>query len=597
LNGQPVVLHGLITAEQGLSRINVPTTLSPDPNAIAGFGVPTVTIQVAAGAELQFNEPATIDAADLSGEGTITFNESAAIGGTTSVDLGEVKLGPAGTLAMIDGQVQVENFIKDAAASFALQGGTFSVAGGDAAFNSAFSFGGPEPTAPFVRVENGADAVVTSSWKMAPSAGDSANTIVTGSGGGQRSTLRGTVGGGGADMVVGENGRGVLLVDAGGLVDLRDDFIIGQNANSHGQATVIGVQSGFRSTVDVTGGGTGSSVQIGGGDGGGGSLGILNIQEGGLVQTSADVVMARYASSQAFTTVGGMAGGFPAELNVEDDIFVGGTATTAGGEATITLDASGLLRADEMIVWGGGTVAMNGGEMFLDTLDLATGGGEFNLLGGVLHVDTIDGSFTNDGGTISPGGSPGATEILGDYRHNLDANLLIELTGLAPETEHDVFSVTGDLGLAGGALEVVLRGFMPAAGDDFDILNFGSQRGEFDLIKLPMLPTTLTWDASQLYNTGVLSVVSAEKSADFDNDGDVDGDDLGAWAKFFATEDLADADADGDSDGSDFLLWQQQVGSPPALAAAAAVPEPATLSFALMALLAAAWRRRACPDV
>lgn len=44
------------------------------------------------------------------------------------------------------------------------------------------------------------------------------------------------------------------------------------------------------------------------------------------------------------------------------------------------------------------------------------------------------------------------------------------------------------------------------------------------------------------------------------------------------------ADADQDVDGADFLVWQRQLGStPPAVAANAPVPEPATLVLLILA--------------
>jgi hypothetical protein len=63
---------------------------------------------------------------------------------------------------------------------------------------------------------------------------------------------------------------------------------------------------------------------------------------------------------------------------------------------------------------------------------------------------------------------------------------------------------------------------------------------------------------------------------DFDDDGDVDGDDLGEWRNDFGQTAGSDADGDGDSDGADFLVWQQNLGiGVPSKPAAAAVPEPA----------------------
>jgi hypothetical protein len=84
--------------------------------------------------------------------------------------------------------------------------------------------------------------------------------------------------------------------------------------------------------------------------------------------------------------------------------------------------------------------------------------------------------------------------------------------------------------------------------------------------------------------------------ADFDEDGDVDSTDLTAWRNGFgtgATKAAGDADADSDVDGNDFLTWQRQLGaSPPATAAAGAVPEPNAAALALVAAAAVLSARR-----
>ena len=73
-------------------------------------------------------------------------------------------------------------------------------------------------------------------------------------------------------------------------------------------------------------------------------------------------------------------------------------------------------------------------------------------------------------------------------------------------------------------------------------------------------------------------------TADFDGDGDVDGDDLAQW-----TGDFGD---NADSDGADFLTWQQQFGSGvPAVDAAGGVPEPRTCALVFLAVLAVVSRR------
>jgi hypothetical protein len=113
----------------------------------------------------------------------------------------------------------------------------------------------------------------------------------------------------------------------------------------------------------------------------------------------------------------------------------------------------------------------------------------------------------------------------------------------------------------------------------------------------------LEWDVDYTPNSLTLSVVSGPGNfpADFDGDGDVDGNDLAEWETDFGKQTGAikgdgDADGDGDVDGSDFLSWQRGVGSGvPAAPAVGAVPEPSTavLLAAAMIGLAVPARRRA----
>ncbi len=49
---------------------------------------------------------------------------------------------------------------------------------------------------------------------------------------------------------------------------------------------------------------------------------------------------------------------------------------------------------------------------------------------------------------------------------------------------------------------------------------------------------------------------------DFDDDGDMDGDDLAVWSASFGNDMGGDADADGNSDGGDFLSWQRHFTGP-----------------------------------
>lgn len=85
------------------------------------------------------------------------------------------------------------------------------------------------------------------------------------------------------------------------------------------------------------------------------------------------------------------------------------------------------------------------------------------------------------------------------------------------------------------------------------------------------------------------SLLTIFDSADFDTDGDVDDDDLGAWETAYGVNGDADADFDGDSDGDDFLIWQRQYTGDlsPLSSPATAVPEPAS-GFLVLTFVCAA---------
>jgi hypothetical protein len=93
-----------------------------------------------------------------------------------------------------------------------------------------------------------------------------------------------------------------------------------------------------------------------------------------------------------------------------------------------------------------------------------------------------------------------------------------------------------------------------------------------------------------------LFIVPAYLAADFNEDGDVDGDDLMVWQAGFgmggdADRQQGDADGDHDVDGEDFVAWQRQFGNPRTVAATANVPEGATLALLIPGVLAIFFRR------
>lgn len=119
-------------------------------------------------------------------------------------------------------------------------------------------------------------------------------------------------------------------------------------------------------------------------------------------------------------------------------------------------------------------------------------------------------------GTVAPGNSPGCVTDQGNVTFEGNALLEIELAGATPCSGYDQYSVNLSLRLNGPTLRVLLLGgFVPTAGQRFDILNWGTLTGTFGTLQLPVLPAGLAWDTSLLYTTGEL-VVQGPPPADSD---------------------------------------------------------------------------------
>ena len=105
---------------------------------------------------------------------------------------------------------------------------------------------------------------------------------------------------------------------------------------------------------------------------------------------------------------------------------------------------------------------------------------QLTLQGGALTGDGLVQSAVGNSGLVAPGAAIGRLTIDGSYAQGQDGTLSITLGGLAPGIAHDVLEVLGTSAL-GGELRVELAsGYVPDAGDSFEILTASSISGEFD---------------------------------------------------------------------------------------------------------------------
>jgi hypothetical protein len=272
------------------------------------------------------------------------------------------------------------------------------------------------------------------------------------------------------------------------------------------------------------------------------------------------------------TTLG--SGVNPGTLNAANGVIIDfGHAITGHG----TINSSNTLTGRTVV---NGVAQGNSATQELTFTGYVKGAGTFNNV--------------NFAGTFDPGLSPTLMTV-GNIALAPTSTLVMELGGASRGSQYDAILASGNLDLGGTLRVALINGFAPSLGASFDLLDWDSLSGNFSAIQLPPLASGLTWRTSQLAVNGQLSVV---RSADFQEDHDVDGGDFENWKTGFGTPAAAahgqgDADGDQDVDGADFLTWQSQFGAPAAVPVAATVPEPGALILLFPVTLAIATRPRA----
>lgn len=369
---------------------------------------------------------------------------------------------------------------------------------------------------------------------------------------------------------------------AGGFIEITDgghlssDFV---NLSGLAIARINGVGANGRpSRWDVNGG-----IFLGGGSG----FGSMLIDNGLVTSDTAEIGI---GTGNSLLSVEGSPGAIGVWEN-SGDVFVGGSDTGPEASSDFRLNNQHA-RVDiggTLTVWGPGEVAINGGQLSVDTVDHANGG-TFAFNAGTLSVDRFEGNLANSGGTFAPGigTETGASLIVGDYSQHSGGTLAIDIAGTSAGSTHDLVNINGAAQID-GLLELSLSSdFSPDAMDELTVLAANSLFGFFDNIGNGQRLDTTDGRGSFVVNYGIGSA--------FDEDRIVLSD--------FQAASSFPGDYDGNElvDGNDFLLWQRSDTTPSGLqawqanygvqaSAITAVPEPTTLM-----LLAAApcflWRWR-----
>ena len=164
-------------------------------------------------------------------------------------------------------------------------------------------------------------------------------------------------------------------------------------------------------------------------------------------------------------------------LTTDRNYSTPGNFTNAG-----TVDVQKSTGTGHTLLTISGNYTQTGGTTTVDGMLTATGA--INVSGGFVYgnLGTITGNVTLTGGTLSPGDGvkkAGKLSIAGNYTQSGSGILDIDLGGTTAGTNYDVLNISG-LATLGGTLDVDAIGtYKPTAGQQYDILNYGSESGAF----------------------------------------------------------------------------------------------------------------------
>lgn len=139
--------------------------------------------------------------------------------------------------------------------------------------------------------------------------------------------------------------------------------------------------------------------------------------------------------------------------------------------------------------------------------------------------------------------------------------------------------------------ELVWSGGIAGGGDNMEGLAVGPRLPNGDWVLLGVVDNGGSGaNTIAAFGAGPTTPITFDPdNADFDADGQVDGDDLLAWQRgagvtTLAGSDHGDANHDGAVDGSDLAIWQNQYGSSPATQAVSAIPESTSVVLLMVSL-------------
>jgi T5SS/PEP-CTERM-associated repeat protein len=398
-------------------------------------------------------------------------------------------------------------------------------------------------------------------------------------------------------LTVGREGRGTVEIRNQALAVVRDDVLIGDVNGSFGQVFVSGLPAGINEPLpagramlwtyeNLFVGGTGSAV---------GELhidnfgiaradGNTNVRSRGLVELNGGTLL-----TPSVTNAGVIRGDGRIEAaTIENNGQIRNAAATANHRERLWVTGT---------VDNNGDIESVGGEMEFESL--VTNNGPDGDIYGKDAIFRFNGGLDNTGNVFldnttiwTPGTfqtqaalvlAPSTSTLIGDLDMAGSNAFFIELG----DPEFSRLEIAGDAAVDGLISIGLTNDYDPEIGDSFEIV-FADDgvAGTFSSVAAPFI-NGFSFTVDYLPNAVVINVEAGGVfNADFDMNGQIDGNDFLIWQKFLGvgtTFGQGDADADGDVDAQDLAVWRFQAGQGPSVPSFSPVPEPGTLALVLVA--------------
>ena len=157
---------------------------------------------------------------------------------------------------------------------------------------------------------------------------------------------------------------------------------------------------------------------------------------------------------------------------------------------------AGTVSFGQSYTQSGGITQLSGGTL--------NSSGTLNIEDGILTgFGTVNASIFNSG-VFNPGDLFGTLIVNGNFTQTTTGTLQVEIGGTTANTQFDILDVNGITTLSGTLDIDLIDGFIPAANDSFEILNFNSRVGDFSLFEGLEIGNGLAF--SLLYETDRLNL-------------------------------------------------------------------------------------------